>query len=360
MAVITTVPAPVLFDPNWINPFVNPTPVFKAAAAATLAGTSDTVIAMIGDSTTKGSGGSGYNNAYPHVLASLLSGANPPLPSMAEARFGNPDVTDSQLSIGAGWSQSAASAGGNMQQNSTTTNPITLTTPVSITSFDFYYWGGDACSITVKVDGSTVDTISATSDLVLRKSSYSVSSGTHVIDIARASGGNVFFVGLDIRPSTKKLVFNNIGAGGTDSTYWKDNTTYHPLVSISVMQPNLTIINLGINDWRASQTAGTYNSQMQTIINVCKIYGDVILTVPVPADTGIPGCTLAEQQALNSQVYNLAVSNGYIGLDMTKRWGDYVAANANGFESGDGLHPSNAGYADEAGAFVGLLKYCLT
>lgn len=344
-----------VFDPNWINPGQNRLPITRAAVAQTLAGNADTIISIAADSILKGWLCSSFYTTASAVLASLLTAAG--YPAQAEARYG-PTASgnaDPQLSVGSGWN------GGGLQSaqfwiNSTTTNPLALTTPIVITGYVAEYYDGVSGTFQVTVDGSVVDTITTTGTDVTIKKSYSVSSGTHALGIVRTAGTVAFMGWGNLRNSAvKKIIINNLSAPGALTADWATAGSSNLQAVLSLTQPHLVIGNPLTNDWLTAVAPSTSSLNLQALASAISPVSDFLPIYPVPSSTSL--ASVAAQQATGAQLYSLAVARNFIGLDLTKRWVSWANVST-AFFGGNTIHPNDAGHADMAAAIFALLKFC--
>ena len=348
--------------PYWINFHHGALPHFKAAVAATLAGTADTLVAMIGDSTTKGTNASSWTTTYPNVLATDFTAAG--YPSQSQAAFSQVDAPDSRLSFGASWTGGPVSIGGPLNEGSSTTTAATFTPTIALDSFTVYYFNNGGGPLTVLVDGSSVGSIpdSSASSLITAQL-FSATLGTHALGIQNGTGSTTtFFPGWDVFDSTTRRVhFLNLGVSGYNTSQWSGQVAgYTPLNATLKLTPApaLWIINLGINDWLQQNTAAAFGASYQSIINAGQAAGvDMVLVGPVPSSTGSGGVALQYQQAITQEIYALAKSNNLIGIDMTAYWGSYAAVcQAYYGACASAIHPADGGYASEAAVISTFLQ----
>jgi lysophospholipase L1-like esterase len=166
--------------------------------------------------------------------------------------------------------------------------------------------------------------------------------------------GNFLLIGWDVYPSTIPTVHLwNMGCGGSKSTDWSANAHgYDPLPALQYLAPDLTIINLGINDRDLPNPIDTYQTCMQSIIAAAKASGDVLLLTPMASSSAT--CPLATQAAYNNVLHALAASNSIDLLDIASIW-PWLLANSLG-RMFDGAHGNQYGYAavaDQIYAVIG-------
>lgn len=347
-----------------------PISAWDAIAASVVAGTSRATIAFVGDSTTAGFGatasdsgyGNGYINSYPAQIASILTRRG--LPARFSSAFNFQDVLpsahptwNSQLSFGGSWTVDATvkSLGSSMiRWPAASTVGVLAFTPVD--SFDtidvWYIKFGSNGSFTTKVDGgsslgtTTTSTANANGELV--KATFTVSAGTHTVQLTPLNNGDVYIFGIDTYTAgTKQVSCWNLGWGGSKAAQYGATGTFiwTPKLAIAAINPDLTVFNCTINDWVANTTIATYKTQMQTFITAALSVGDVILQTGAPSDTS--SASVAQQATFIAAVKELGVTNSCRVIDMTARFGSKASNSAWYF---DALHPAQEGYRQIAEA----------
>ncbi len=339
---------------------------WNAAVAKVRAGVQLGKAALIGDSTTTGtgagSGGAGLTGAraksYPTVLATLLQAYQ--VPAQANSFFGGAGQTSTYFSSGydprviqapgTGWQPNASSLGGGAFQNTTTTDPLQFTPVDAFDTMVIYYIQNTGFATwTVNVDGgATLATVNSAGTSSVQTSTVTTTLATHTINIARTGvGTSAYIIGIDTYDSaTKKLSIWNMGQSGTKVADWVLAVNpWDKLNALGTVAPDLTIIDLGINDWTAGTDPTTFAANYQTLITKAQLSGDCILMVPVPSSTS--SASTATQTIYADIIRGLAVTNTCALVDMIYPWGSYTISNGLGYMY-DNLHPLPAGYADMA------------
>jgi len=110
---------------------------------------------------------------------------------------------------------------------------------------------------------------------------------------------------------------------------------------IQFMQPDLMILNIGINDYPTTSQS-TFETNVGLLVNRARLSGDVVLNVPNPRST------TANQAAFRGYIQGLAASLNTPLVDLQLAppdgLGDYATASANGDINIDGIHPTAQGY----------------
>jgi len=367
MGAVITPPAalPIPGVTNW-DPLLSPKA--RAAIANVRLGRGRARIATLGDSTWAGIGaGTGGDHnlqgarqaAVPWVMAGILNGRG--LPTIPDAVFScgavpAPTIYNPNVSQGSGWVLSTQNtAGGTLWQNGTTTGTtLSVTTTTPCNAFDVYYCAVNTAQFTLQIDSETPVVVNVTSAgaALLKATVSSATEGVHTLKIVRTgASGNVFIGMIDPYSSINPRVsIWNMGIGGSQTSTWINaSASWSPLNALTTYAPDLTIINLGINDEGAGVLIPTFMSQEQTIINAGKQSGDVWLIMHHACsghEAQEPGTYAALQQ--------LAANNNIPLIDFRARLGQWTAANANG-QMYDFLHATGLGYADEAAMVADLV-----
>jgi len=336
---------------------------WRKALSNVLIGQSNAKLLMVGDSTTAGlyaPGPNSYTNTPSNVMSRILNKSLVQTNTNSvhgDSTRNNPangfTTFDSRVgAVGfAAWNQSSFhTGGGNAFGNSTTTTSLVFTPIESFDTIDIYSIDntGGYGQWTVNVDGgSTLATVDNNGSRAIRKTTVSCALGTHAINIQRNGvGGQVFIIGICCKNSTVKTVdIYNIGQGSAITADWVAVTGgIGELSSITAYAPDLTIIDLSINDRRLGLYNSTFDTNLQTIVTTAKATGDVILCVPVPSSLSYSAYTTEVNIGnFNSAIYAVAKANNCLVFDKQQLMVSYTQGNAEGLYN-DTLHPNAAGY----------------
>lgn len=355
----------------------------KAALGRLKSNTNDATILFIGDSTTYG-GGAGndpnpvvnsYVNAYPAKAASRITSVPVSIDSRAGdgasgAKVGNfvpmHQYDNTLIVIDKFEPAPGSTVGGFIFQAMEDQATMAIRPRKSWDVFEFSYIQGTQPTTNFSlgsmrlVTGDNVDvTLNAAVEPFGAKTIEfnRVGSSDLVVAVAQLAAGQTFYtLGWKFKSSQeKRLHFVNGGArgwnSGTSGTvpigYTREGAgqTWVTLNAIQgVWKPDLTFINLGINDYRSGGlgiTPAQYKANIQKIIDRAKISGDVVLCVPNNIAPAAEGSIPSDQ--FHQALYELALANNVPLIDFSVVLGTHAESMANGTQRDD-LHPNQAGY----------------
>lgn len=367
-------------------------PNFKAALAATKAGTSRTVINCIGDSTTAGSFGGNpssgtANNAkagsYPTQLQALFpslqgtasggalniwgDGTDLGTPTAYQAYDSNSFVTTGVgMYVGNSYPNAGVGPGGAMfqpQSGSTqsvglfgTYDTVEVYGPTAIG-----YGSGAALTLCGQIVGTINQNITAGVSSWKFTGTAIAGHGSGIGKNSDATG-NSSVQGIIVRnANTKSVDLNNMGWGNSTSADWVTTThVYNPLSYLPLVPASLAIVNLGINDMLQSLSVSSFTANMQTIISALKALPnmDILLVGFNPLGTA----TVAQsvQNTFLAAIQSLASSNNLplFNINSLASFVDEATAATNGLMgTGSTVHPNAAGYGAIA---QGIYNYITT
>lgn len=361
----------------------------KAVAAfnKVAANTDDAKVLFIGDSTTFGAwsaaGTTVHENAKANAVPALLADAlKPYLPTSINNQAGDyatndmtafaaidPTVTTSGWVAAPGTTVGGFILSAKINGSTLTITPtepwdrFEITTITAPTSTGLYL--GE-----LKVDGpdgqtTTLECQAGTTNAVQTITITRTTPGLGSIVLTAITNPAVYGTGTEeavyapawIFKNTQKRAVHFINAGirggnlGTSNVIplgWNRVGGGQPWITRNAIQgiwaPALSVINLGINDFRAGGRApgvAQFKIDYQAIIDQCKISGDVILVVPNDVSDADEGTV--NSSAYATAIMELAKTNNLPWINIRTTLGEYAAANSAGYMA-DGLHPSKAGY----------------
>jgi lysophospholipase L1-like esterase len=347
---------------------------WRKVLAKVRTGESQAKIFCLGDSITFGEGATFgtnpiYRNCWPKRLAELLNAQYIPADvGLATGGTGAP-VADTRFTLGTGWTYATPNFGfGNHTINgaAAAAGNLVFSPTHPCNTADIYYASaaGSFSSCSVSIDGGATTTLTSSGSLSLAKVTKSLGSvaTNHTITLSAPTtpGGFNYFmlVGIDAYDNTTtKVRVSTTGVAGTMTTDWMNSgNAVRSIESLQTYAPDLTIINLGVNDASTPLSLATYISNMGTIITAAQASGDVLLTGCIPTDpVTFPGRATVELDYSTNGLKSLSNTYGCGVVDWNARWVDYATANAAGYMQ-DTIHPTAAGYADMAQALVNAIR----
>lgn len=253
---------------------------------------------------------------------------------------------------------------------------LTFTSGVAVDRVEFAYPRASTYGVlALQIDGGTATTysqVNATADYVKTV----VDAGalaTHAFRFAVSSGTahGPFFINAWNSAVPSVQIFN-AGSRNWRTADWVVATVpASPLNAIAVIDPDICVINLGINDYRQSGTTiAAFKANMQTIINACVAAGAiVILVVPTPISTYVVTTDAWSQAAVRTAYGELAATNSCAlidtpvvlfnaGLSSAVNPATWAQLNSNG-HAYDNLHMKAAPYAAMGDAVGDAIKLAL-
>lgn len=369
----------------------------RAALARVRAGSGTAKIAFVGDSTTVGDYASStslvFSNdkvlAYPNQLAKMLTARG--LPAQNDSFFGGGNVNGPSGTFrtdypaynpavsftGTSWTISSFySLGANTFQSGTNGEILSFVPVSAFDTIDVYWaqnpFGGN---IVVNVDGgATLSTINTNGTAGVGKTTITgVTRATHTINLVTSvTGGNfVFPIGVAVRDSTAgnaRVELYNLGFSGGFVNYPGIPTSsygaslaaapYGYFAALPVMAPDVTFINLTINDIANQvETPTAYGVALGAMVTAALAVGDCVLMVGNPV--GAANWSNGVSTAYAAQVYSLAKQYNCPLIDLTQRWQSFAvssAVNYYGDPGGNQAHPSAVGHQDIAAAIASIFQ----
>lgn len=351
---------------------------WRLALAKQQQGQSPAKIVFLGDSTDVGlyASGSQYTGNFPLSVSAAVAAAftRSGYTVNTASRFGdgnvgraNLEAYDTRLGVlPAAWVQGLANViiGGSNCQNSTTTDKL-LFTPAGSFQFDrievgyVQQTGYDSFNIAVDGGASLLTVNGGAGSLSIQKATATCALGTHTVNIykqnATATNCSIRYIRC-YNSATPAIEIYNWGWSGAKAGNFSSTTSvYSPGNCINEIAPDLTILNLTINDTGANSGGvitdiATYKTNLQIIIDACRVSGDVIARLANP----FTGTGSANYAAIRQAYIDVMTANNIPLLDGYGRWVSWADANANGFIA-DNLHPNRYGYQDYANMLMAVI-----
>jgi lysophospholipase L1-like esterase len=175
--------------------------------------------------------------------------------------------------------------------------------------------------------------------------------GSHTLVIA--GSGTLYLVAVEaVRNPTTGVKVSRLALSGAEcSQLTADGSTISSRDCYLLTNPDLAIIEFGLNEASNATTTATFKTNMGTLITDMQTLGASVLIVaaPPPNTTFISGATW---DTFRVAMEELSVQYGTGFLDMADYWTSYVANNPYYF---DDVHPNDGGHADMASILAGFV-----
>jgi lysophospholipase L1-like esterase len=356
-------------------------PIWSAAVRAQRAGKRHARIMCIGDSTTMGYGANGatvVNNdragSYPTHLSGILTDRGSK--GSWQNVVGNGNVPSELLSFqkydarsvwGPQWGPSSVrTAGGFTHRNGAgTPGPLVFTPTEPWDTAEVYLYQGEPTatqSLKVLINSTEKASVTThfwetTSGNLKRIIVKADTVGMHTLSLTPAVSGVIHVVGwLTYNDAEKEISVLNAGWGGATAAAWNEGTQQlAPIPVIKSLNPDLAIINLGINDGTPVDpllSKDQFKSQIQNLIDAARSSGaDVMLVAP---NDGYPVDFGQRYGVLGTALQEMAAEQSLAFLDLRTVMGTWAQANTAGLMR-DAVHPNSAGYAVIAEAIADVI-----
>lgn len=273
---------------------------------------------------------------------------------------------DTRWTLGSGWAWRVGGAldgfigfggkGTNIQTLTATAPLVFQDNRILADSFDVWLAansGPTGATYSIQATGGTAVTGQTFSQPTQHLMKVTVKAGsaatTNSVSITRTGGtGSLYVVGVEPFHSLKRRIrVANAGISGSNTNGWvttASGSPWHGVQFIKDYAPDLTIIDLGINDADPAATTppATYTANLSQLIVAAQISGDVILKSMIPSDS----TRFANEQLLVAELQKF-------NLPLVDIFGYYGAWDAS--RMSDSVHGNATMYADEADYFNGVL-----
>ena len=376
-----------------IDPLVRQLARTAAMIARVRANAGSGAIALLGDSTSFGTGASARTRDYAHALASILTSAG--VPAETDSMWGVPagfsyaqlatyDNRFTQAGSGLGSGGGTKSLAGNMFKLTASGDAIGFTPEKTVNAFDLWFpTGGTFGTFNVSVDGGPAQLISqnfyggswtyngaswaqttspnATDGRFARAQLRISAAASHALAISWVSG-TVQIAGVHgYRSDLAQIGLYDWGRPGETAPNWAAGSasgSWNVLAStnngpLEYLPIDLVLLDLGINDANTGVADAAFSTAMQSLITGIQTRGSHDLGLIVPVASNFAAISEAAQRGKWSVIEKLSGTNANapIVADMPQRWGTYAGGAARSYYS-DNTHPTDTGYADKAQAIA--------
>ena len=329
-------------------------------------------ILCIGDSVTEvGSGGLGGYGTYPYQLATFanVSGCSEAFigSHISDPRFvlSNPSTMVTNLSTLGGFVVQLSDPSDNLLYNPT------------MKTMGYTLWlltGPDACDVQVTLSTTLFGSNGATTQAPQTLNCYRPSASPALtaftvrstaatkeayylsMKAVTASGRSAKFVGLEPinAPGVNLSVINGGLSGTTSNDIAVDGQVYSPLSIVRALQPDLSIVMVGINDWYIAKTSLVqFTTNLRAIYSAAMVSGgQVLVMTPVPTSTAF--VAQATQDAYVEVIRDLADELNLPLLDLYGLWQSYGKTDIANWMK-DALHPNERGIQE----MVNAIRYTI-
>jgi lysophospholipase L1-like esterase len=360
------------------KPRLPPLPIYQSALKAMRAGTRNARIMCAGNSYTQGDFSDAanvdyYTPAFSNQLAIKLSAGGVLASCNSTCGFqfavhnaGSLQNNNDPRVVMSGIAKALVTQlciGGPLIQMPNATSGVSFTPANPVDTFRLYYiTTGGANTFNVNINGGSNTLIDASAAVGYASATFTGTLGTNTLNVNWVSGfANI--CGWEAWDSTKTRVnIMNCGWSGSTSGNWATFANAHSAgFSFATVAPDLTILELGINDFNTSVSLATYMANMQTLITTIKNAGsDCILLTGAPWDAVNSGIPYATQTTFWSGMQQLATQNNLRMINIYNRWGDFSAATTAGLYAtgsfSNSSHPSAKGQLDYAQAIFNAIN----
>lgn len=345
-------------DPRYVAPVARAVqlPKWRKALAQARNGSKIAKVACIGDSTTAGYGStapSAFLGGWPIRLARLLDSYF--IPAAMGMRL-TADSHDTCWTLGAGWAVETANNGfdGICYKGSASSGGLVFTPGATAGTFDtfsvYYIGNGATAPFTIQATGGSPVTVTpgtlngpgfatCTAASGGTANAVTITTGTSPVRVAGVEPSLASKTGIRVA---------NLGMSSASATGWaisgKNSPNYGAFACIEGYAPDLTIIDLGINDAASPSDTASFTTHVTSLVQAAQASGDVILKTFVPS-VGDP--LPANEALILSQIAAMSSSLGVPVIDSNARWVSHASANSLGMFF-DTLHPNDIGYEDIA------------
>jgi lysophospholipase L1-like esterase len=338
-------------------------PAWSAALARARSGSGTTRLLMLGDSTTFGygaQGGEGYLRtplSVPAQLAALLTASG--VRAQANGWMGlSLPAGDPRITLGAGWTATGTptSLGGSCIMATHAGGVLSFAPGVPVDTFTLYYIAHPANgALLIDIDGAAGRQVDTAGRYLVSTATVRMPIGPHTLHVtASVLASGIFIVGCEAHDSAHDgVTVINAGWQGAASAQIADAREYYSSANaISRVGPDLTTLNVGINDWHNAVPPEQFCANMRICTDVARRSGDIAIFTPSPTNpTAVPE---RRQRDYVERIRHFCETDDIPLIDLHARFGSFASAQARHWMNDD-VHPNAAGYAEAAAAALEVI-----
>ncbi len=264
---------------------------------------------------------------------------------------GNYHLTDPRVAVSSGWTYTVETVGGGLWENSTNTQGIQFSPGFQWDTAEVWFACGAAATCTFGPVG-TPTSFSIAGGAVEKKTLTLTSLTSANLHLQRTTG-TVRVMGFACYDSSKVgVTLHNAGRSGWRCDQAADDTSfYSPLSAATAVEPDLTVIQFGLNDWNQNINPTIFKENLEKIILSMRAAGsDILLMVPFQPTASGKAYTWS---LYRSVIKSLAAKYALPVCDITALLGSPPDATW----LRDALHLNSKGYADVALLVEKALRY---
>jgi len=363
-------------------------PKWAAALTSTRAGTSRSVIGVIGDSIPAGAFSGTPNTAayavntrsgsWPHRLQEVFK-SDLLLPDAGKNIFGNGSASaggstqadmlaaNSELLFsGTSWNQysSVKNLGGwVLSSNVVDTSEVGFANSEAYDTVEVFWPTNSTLTGTLlpQIGGLQVGTISPSVAPSVKSQKFTGTPGAGGVRMRRGGSGRAYFVGMAAyKAADKSVAVYNAGWAGSQTSDWTNNPTgldaFDGVATLGAAS-NLVLIALGTNDINNSIAQATFLANMNALYNKAKTAtNDVLFIIPHYMNSTLKSFAIQDGYWTAFKTQCDANGQKYFDCKTIPGFATYAAAVAAGYMGDAAVHLSAAGSAAIATAIYSYLR----
>lgn len=196
---------------------------------------------------------------------------------------------------------------------------------------------------TVKIDGTLVGTLNENTTAGVHSASYTVTLGSHTVEIASSGSGDAYIHSMEINDGTANPVYCQGGwSGGKAADFAKTTNAWSALNQLDQQNFDYVLYYCTINDAAATTGGAAYYKAVEAFVATASATANGCLFVGFPLDND--NCVNDYYNTLATMLRNLAKDYGWSFYDLRQDLGySFLKCNAAGYAF-DANHPNATGH----------------